>query len=161
MSGFGFLLIPSAPQMILFGRQLQSAVARFGDHLVPKKHDRVRGRKVKYERHQLGIYQEDTEVLIIQITMDGQNFDLTDFNLRGQIREKPTAPLIYEKILVDGEDETDFTQGYLVFIIPGSITQDLPAKALMDIIATPKNGDPNAQSTIFSALLERMDDITR
>jgi hypothetical protein len=158
MSAFGFLLFPQVEDIInvnLFPTQLRSAIARFENQLTPL---RFRGRKRKYERHQLQIYKGDTETLIIQVTLQDEPFDLSNYQIRAQIREKvDSEDFIHDIIIQDGDNNTVLTEGHLVWRIPSTDTEKLPIKCIFDIRAYQND----EVSTVCSGIFERVDDVTK
>jgi len=157
MSAFGFLLFPveeSIQVVNLFPTQVNSAIARFDGQLTPLK---FRGRKRKYERHQLNIYQGDTETFVIQISLQDLPFDLTDYIIEASIKFKPDAEMFIDtQTIADEQNGTVLSEGHIVWVIPKEVTNVLPIKSLFDISA--KKGD--TKTTICSGLFMRVDSIT-
>lgn len=152
---FGFLLFP-AQDAQLFATQLQSAITRFQPEITPVV---FRGRKRKYERHSLEIYRGDTETFVIQVTFQNQPFNLSEWEVFASIREKPDQadPPIYESQIINSVQNSVFSSGHLVWVIPKEVTAKLPMKSHFDI----RGIKDNNRITLCSGVFERVDDVTR
>lgn len=152
---FGFLLFPSQDAQ-LFATQLQSAITRFQPEITPVV---FRGRKRKYERHSLEIYRGDTETFVVQVTFQNSPYNLVDWTISAQIREKPDQgdPPIFQSDIVDSVQNNVFSSGHIVWVVPKEITAVLPMKSHFDIRAE----KDNVRITLCSGVFERVDDVTR
>lgn len=152
---FGFLLFPSQDAQ-MFSTQLQSAITRFQPEITPVL---FRNRKRKFERHAVEIYRGDTETYVIQVTFQNAPFNLSEWTVEAQIREKPDAgdPPIYAANIVNSVQNSVFSSGHVVWVIPKEITAVLPMKCHFDVRGT----KDDSRITICSGVFERVDDTTR
>lgn len=158
---FGFLLFPPGSSVgNIFPHPLYALVRRNSTAVNMKDFGLV-PRRTKFEKTTIKIYRGDRESYAIQVISNDEPFDLSDYTIHVQIRKTHRTTETYlDDQIIDGQNTNAFDEGKLVWIIPASVTAELPIKCVYDIEAR-RIGDPNEKFTIIGGNIEVDKDVTR